>query len=59
MIEDIYHNYGVEFIETFENSFADNDGIEKLSQEEILNRMDVITDSKASKWIKIMEGKSD
>jgi len=59
MIEDIYSQYKYEFLDLFERTFPGTGAPEEYTQEVLLNKMDNITDGKASKWIGIMEGTTE
>lgn len=59
MIEDIYSQYGFDFTEIFAKAFPNTDEPKEYAQEDLLNKLDNITDGITSKWIGIMEGTSE
>lgn len=59
MINDIYSEYGTDFMEIFAEIFPHTGAGNELSQEELLDILDRITGGRASYWVEIMEGNSE
>ena len=57
MIEDIYPIHKGDFMDLFAKTFPQTSDPIKYSQEEVLKMMDLITEGKASGWIRNMEAK--
>lgn len=56
MINDIYSEYGTDFMEVFAETFPRTGARKELSREDLLDILDRITGGRASSWVEIMEG---
>lgn len=59
MINEIYSEYGTDFMELFAETFPRTEDREELSQEELIDVLDRITGGITSYWVAIMEGTSE
>lgn len=59
MIQDIYSVYGTDFMQLFAEKFPPTEKPIKYSQEEILYKLDSITDGRCSKFANLMEKRPD
>jgi hypothetical protein len=59
MIEDIYSAYQGDFMNLFARTFPHSNKPIKYSREEILERLDHLTEGRTSKWVAVMEGRGE